>query len=139
VLPDVPAPVANYVPWAQTGKFVFTSGQLPLKDGKLLQTGLVGDVVSLEEARLCARQCAINSIAAVHAAVGVKNVLRVVKLVGFVAAPAHFTSHPQVVNGASDLMVDVFGEMGRHARSAVGVAALPLNAPVEVEAIFEVS
>jgi enamine deaminase RidA (YjgF/YER057c/UK114 family) len=110
-----------------------------LRDGKLTHSGLTGDAVNVEDARDCARQCAINLIAVVNAAVGLGNVRRVVKLVGFVAGPPGFASQPQVVNGASDLMVEVFGEAGRHARSAVGVASLPLHAPVEVEAIFEVA
>ena len=139
VLHEVPKPVANYVPWVRTGNHIYVSGQVPLKDGKLVHTGLTGDSVSLEEAKTCARQCAVNLLAVVHAAVGLNNVKRVVKLVGFVAGTASFTSQPQVVNGASDLMVEVFGEAGRHARSAIGVSSLPLNCPVEVEAIFEVA
>jgi enamine deaminase RidA (YjgF/YER057c/UK114 family) len=137
-LPDVPMPVANYVPWVRTGNTLYVSGQLPLVNGVLLHTGLTGGSVTAENARDCARQCGINILAVVHSAVGLSSVRRVVKLVGFVACPAHFTGQPAVVNGASDLMADVFGEAGRHARSAVGVGSLPLGAPVEIEAIFEV-
>jgi enamine deaminase RidA (YjgF/YER057c/UK114 family) len=139
VLPEVPKPVANYVPWVKSGNQLYVSGQLPFRDGKLLHTGLTGEGVSADDAKLCARQCAINIIAVAHSAVGLSNVRRVVKLVGFVACPASFTGQPGVINGASDLMAEVFGEAGRHARSAVGVGSLPLNAPVEIEAIFEVA
>jgi enamine deaminase RidA (YjgF/YER057c/UK114 family) len=139
LLPEVSKPIANYVPWVKSGIHLYVSGQLPFKDGKLLHTGLTGEGVSADDAKTCARQCAINVIAVAHTAVGLSNVRRVVKLVGFVACPSNFTGHPGVVNGASDLMAEVFGEMGRHARSAVGVGSLPLNAPVEIEAIFEVA
>jgi enamine deaminase RidA (YjgF/YER057c/UK114 family) len=139
LLPEVSKPVANYVPWVKSGIHLYVSGQLPFKDGKLLHTGLTGEGVSAEDAKACARQCAINIMAVAHVAVGLSNVRRVVKLVGFVACPSNFTGQPGVVNGASDLMAEVFGESGRHARSAVGVGSLPLNAPVEIEAIFEVA
>lgn len=139
VLPEVPKPVANYVPWVKSGNCLYVSGQLPFKEGKLPHAGLVSESVSAEDAKACARQCAINLLAVAQAAVGLANVRRVVKLVGFVAGPAGFTGQPGVVNGASDLMAEVFGEAGRHARSAVGVSSLPLNAPVEIEAIFEVA
>jgi enamine deaminase RidA (YjgF/YER057c/UK114 family) len=138
-LPEVPKPVANYVPWVRSGSYLYVSGQVPLKDGALLHAGITGVGVSADDAKACARQCAINILAVVQAAVGLSKVRRVVKLVGFVACPASFTAQPGVVNGASDLMAEVFGEAGRHARSAVGVSSLPLNAPVEVEAIFEVA
>lgn len=138
-LPEVPKPVANYVPWVKSGNQLYVSGQLPFKDGKLLHAGLTGEGVSADDAKNCARQCAINIIAVVHSAVGLSNVRQVVKLVGFVACPTNFTGQPGVINGASDLMAEVFGEAGRHARSAVGVGSLPLNAPVEIEAIFEVA
>ena len=139
VLPEVPKPVANYVPWVKTGNHLYVSGQLPFKEGKLLHTGLTGDAVTVADAKASARQCAINILAVAHAAVGLSQVRRVVKLVAFVACPSSFTEQPGVVNGASDLMAEVFGEYGRHARSAVGVGSLPLNAPVEIEAIFEVA
>lgn len=138
-LPDVPRPVANYLPWVKSGNLLYVSGQLPFKDGELLHTGLTGESISAETANACARQCAINLIAVAHSAVGLSRVRRVVKLVGFVAGPAGFTGQPGVMNGASNLMTEVFGEAGRHARSAVGVSSLPLNAPVEIEAIFEVA
>ncbi len=139
VLPDVATPVANYLPYVRSGNLIFTAGQLPMKDGRLMLTGLLGDGVTIEQGNACARQCAINILAIARAVTGdLGKVKRVVKLVGFVAGGAHFTDQPKVVNGASDLFVEVFGEAGRHARSAVGVSALPLNAPVEVEAVIEI-
>jgi enamine deaminase RidA (YjgF/YER057c/UK114 family) len=138
-LPPVAAPVAAYLPAVCTGSLVYTSGQLPLVDGKLPATGKVGAAVSPEDAYGYARQCALNALAAVHALVGIDAVLRVVKVVGFVASDPSFTGQPGVINGASELLGEVFGDGGQHARSAVGVAALPLDAPVEVELIVEVS
>jgi enamine deaminase RidA (YjgF/YER057c/UK114 family) len=137
-LPPVPAPVASYVPAIRTGQYVFTSGQLPTADGALRTTGKVGAEVDPAEAARCARLCALNALAAVHALVGIDSVVRVVKLVGFVASSPDFTGQPAVINGASDVLGEVFGEAGAHARSAVGVAVLPLDAPVEVELIVEV-
>jgi enamine deaminase RidA (YjgF/YER057c/UK114 family) len=134
-LPAVAPPVAAYVPAVRTGSLVYTSGQLPLVDGSLLATGKVGATVSPETAYGCARACALNALAAVDALVGLDLVVRVVKVVGFVASDPSFTGQPQVVNGASELLGEIFGEP--HARSAVGVAALPLDAPVEVELIVE--
>jgi enamine deaminase RidA (YjgF/YER057c/UK114 family) len=138
-LPEVAAPVAAYVPAVRTGSHVYTSGQLPFVSGQLAATGKVGAEVSPDEAKRHARTCALNALAAVHALVGVDSVVRVVKVVGFVASADGFTGQPGVVNGASELFGEVFGEAGRHARSAVGVAELPLGAPVEVELIVEVS
>ncbi len=139
VLPDVATPVANYLPYVRSGNLIFTAGQLPMKDGRLMLTGLLGDGVTIEQGNACARQCAINILATARAVTGdLGKVKRVVKLVGFVACGASFTDQPKVINGASDLFVEVFGEAGRHARSAVGVSALPLNAPVEVEAVIEI-
>ncbi|HEX6500572.1 MAG TPA: RidA family protein [Micromonosporaceae bacterium] len=138
-LPQVVPPVAAYVPAVQSGRTVYVSGQLPIKDGKLLATGKVGDGVSPEHAKDCARQCALNVLAAVDALVGLESVVKVVKVTGFVASAPDFHGQPEVVNGASELFGDVFGEAGRHARSAVGVAELPRDTPVEVEAIFEVA
>ena len=138
-LPQVVPPLAAYVPASRTGDLVFTAGQLPMVDGALLHTGRVAAGVSPEDAYQCARQCALNALAAIDALVGIDRVARVVKVVGFVAAPPEFVGHPSVVNGASDLLGEVFGEAGKHARSAVGVASLPLNAPVEVELIVELS
>ncbi len=138
-LPEAVPPVAAYVPAVQSGQHVFVSGQLPIADGKLLATGKVGAGVSAEQAKDLAQRCALNALAAVDALVGLENVVKVVKLTGFIASAEGFTGQPGVMNGASDLFLAVFGEAGRHARSAVGVAELPLDAPVEVEAIIEVS
>ena len=139
VLPPVAAPVAAYVPAVRTGSYVYTAGQLPLADGKLLATGKVGAEVSAEEAARLARTCALNGLAAVASvAGGLEAIRRVVKVTGFVASSPGFTGQPQVLNGASELLLDVLGEAGRHARSAVGVAELPLDAPVEVELIAEI-
>jgi enamine deaminase RidA (YjgF/YER057c/UK114 family) len=138
-LPPVTAPLAAYVPAVRTGRYVYTAGQLPLVDGKLLMTGRVGAQVSVEEAAALARTCALNALAAVASVTGgLSAVSRIVKLVGFVASDPSFTGQPLVVNGASELMLEVFGDAGRHARSAVGVAVLPLDAPVEIELIAEV-
>ncbi|WP_367133374.1 RidA family protein [Saccharothrix sp. HUAS TT1] len=137
-LPEVAAPVAAYVPAVRTGQLVFTSGQLPFVQGSLAATGKVGGDVSPEEAKAHARTCALNALAAVHALVGLDSVTRVVKVTGFVASADGFTGHPAVVNGASDLLGEVFGEAGQHARAAVGVAELPLGAPVEVELVVEI-
>ena len=126
------------MPTARAGDLLFTAGQLPFVDGALPATGLVGAEVSAEDANGYARIAALNLLAAVDAAVGLDAVVRVVKLVGFVASAPGFTGQPGVINGASDLMAEVFGEAGRHARSAVGVASLPLGAPVEVEGILQV-
>jgi enamine deaminase RidA (YjgF/YER057c/UK114 family) len=138
-LPAVSAPLAAYVPAVRSGNHVYVSGQLPLAEGKLLATGKVGAAVDPAQATELARRCALNALAAIDALVGLDQVVRVVKLVGFVASAEGFTGQPGVVNGASELFGAVFGEAGRHARSAVGVAELPLGAPVEVEVIVEVS
>ena len=138
-LPPVAAPVAAYVPAVRTGNLVFTSGQLPMVAGHLQVSGLVGTAVSPEQAKELARICALNALAAIDALVGLDNVVHVVKVVGFVASAPGFTGQPGVVNGASELLGAVFGEAGRHARSAVGVAVLPLDAPVEVELVVEVA
>ena len=139
-VPEVAAPVAAYIPAVRSGQHVFTSGQLPLRAGELIATGKVGSEVTEEEAYACAQQCALNAIAAVKAEVGdLSLVRRVVKVVVFVASAPGFVRQPQVGNGASELFGSVFGEAGRHARSAVGVAALPLDAPVEVEVVVELS
>jgi enamine deaminase RidA (YjgF/YER057c/UK114 family) len=137
-LPPVAAPVASYVPAVRTGDLVFTSGQVPFVDGELRHTGHVGAEVSSEDAKECARICALNALAAIDALVGLDAVRRVVKVVGFVSSAPGFTGQPGVVNGASELLGQVFGAAGRHARSAVGVAELPLGAPVEVEITVEV-
>ncbi len=138
-LPAVATPVAAYVPAVRTGTYVYTAGQLPLADGKLLATGKVGDAVSAEDAAGLARACALNALAAAASvAGGLSAITRIVKVTGFVASAPGFTGQPQVVNGASELFTEVFGEAGQHARSAVGVAVLPMDAPVEVELIAEV-
>jgi enamine deaminase RidA (YjgF/YER057c/UK114 family) len=137
-VPPVPAPVAVYVPAVRTGSYVYTSGQLPLRDGQLILTGKVGGEVSAEEAYDCARQCALNAIAAVKSQVELDSVVRVVKATVFVASTPDFTGQPGVANGASELFGAAFGEAGTHARAAVGVPVLPLDAPVEVELIVEV-
>jgi enamine deaminase RidA (YjgF/YER057c/UK114 family) len=139
VLPPVAAPVAAYVPAVRTGSYVYTAGQLPLAEGKLLATGKVGAEISAEEAAGLARACALNGLAAAASvAGGLSAIRRIVKVTGFVASSPGFTGQPQVLNGASELLLEVLGEAGRHARSAVGVAELPLDAPVEVELIAEV-
>ncbi|MFI2710393.1 RidA family protein [Micromonospora sp. NPDC018662] len=138
-LPEVVPPVASYVPAVQSGQHVYVSGQLPMADGKLLATGKVGNGVSADQAKDLAERCALNALAAIDALVGLENVVKIVKLTGFVASATGFTGQPAVINGASDLFGAVFGEAGRHARSAVGVAELPLDAPVEVEVIVEVA
>ncbi|GGG19025.1 putative endoribonuclease [Rhodococcoides trifolii] len=138
-LPPVVPPVASYVPAVRTGSLVYTSGQLPMVDGKLPLVGKVGAEVTAEQAQDLARTCALNAIAAIDALVGIDSIVKVVKVVGFVASAPGFTGQPGVINGASNLLGDVFGDAGVHARSAVGVAELPLNAPVEVELIVEVA
>jgi enamine deaminase RidA (YjgF/YER057c/UK114 family) len=138
VLPGAAAAAGSYVPTVRAGDLLFTAGQLPFVDGALAATGRVGAEVTAEDAKGYARIAALNLLAAVDAAVGLDAVVRVVKLVGFVASADGFTGQPGVINGASDLMAQVFGEAGRHARSAVGVAELPLGAPVEVEGILQV-
>ena len=138
-VPSVAKPVAAYVPAVRAGTLVYTSGQLPMVDGALPKTGKVGAEVTPEEAKELAQQCALNALAAIRAEIGeLSNVRRVVKVVGFVASAPDFTGQPGVVNGASELLGQVFGEAGVHARSAVGVAVLPLDAPVEVELVVEV-
>ena len=138
-VPAVAKPVAAYIPALRSGHHVFTSGQLPMRDGQLMQTGKVGGEVTQDEAVECARQCALNALAAVRAEVGeLSAVKRIVKVVVFVASTPDFTGQPLVANGVSELLGQAFGEIGRHARSAVGVSVLPLDAPVEVELIVEV-
>jgi enamine deaminase RidA (YjgF/YER057c/UK114 family) len=139
-LPPVAIPLAAYAPTARTGDLVFTAGQLPLVGGVLPLTGKVGAEVTPEDAKALARQCALNALAAVKAEIGeLSRVRRIVKVVGFVASTPDFTGQPVVINGASELLGEVFGDAGIHARSAVGVAVLPLDAPVEVELIVEVA
>jgi enamine deaminase RidA (YjgF/YER057c/UK114 family) len=137
-LPSAAAPAANYLPYGRAGNMVFISGQLPLKDGKLVSTGLLGRDLDIEAGKEAARQCAINILAQARAAAGsLDRIKSIVKISVFVASTPDFTSQHLVGNGASDLLVSVLGDAGKHARAAVGMAALPLNAPVEVEAILE--
>ena len=138
-LPQVAAPVAAYVPAIRTGNQVWTSGQIPFVNGELAATGKVGAEVSAEDAYNYARIAALNALAAVDAFVGIDKVTRVLKIVGFVASAEDFGGQPAVINGASELMGEIFGDAGAHARSAVGVAELPLNSPVEVEIIVEIA
>lgn len=138
-LPAVVPPLAAYVPAVRTGNLVYTAGQLPMQSGSLLQTGKVGADVTPEEGKALARVCALNALAAVHSLVGIDSVTRIVKVVGFVASTPGFNGQPGIVNGASELLGEVFGEAGAHARSAVGVSELPLDAPVEIELIVEVA
>ena len=138
-LPAVATPLAAYVPAVQSGNHVYVSGQLPLVDGKLPSAGKVGAEVTVEQGAELARTCALNALAAIESLVGLGRVVKIVKVTGFVASAPGFTGQPAVVNGASQLFGDVLGEIGRHARSAVGVAELPLGAPVEVEVIAEVA
>ncbi|HEY9390883.1 MAG TPA: RidA family protein [Mycobacteriales bacterium] len=138
-LPEVAAPVAAYVPAVRTGDLVYTAGQLPFVDGTLPRTGKVGADLTVAEAAPLARQCALNALAAAAGLVGLDRITRVVKVVGFVASAEGFTQQSAVINGASELFVEIFGDAGRHARSAVGVAELPLGTPVEVEITVEVS
>lgn len=138
-LPPVVPPLAAYVPAVRSGHTVYTAGQVPIADGQLLAAGKVGAEVTADQAFALARTCALNALAAAASlAGGLSSISRVVKVTGFVASAPDFTAQPQVVNGASELFLEVFGEAGRHARSAVGVAVLPANAPVEVELIVEV-
>ena len=138
-LPVVPAPIAAYVPAVQTGNLVFTSGQLPSVEGKLLAEGRVGAEVDIETARLCAERSGLNALAAVKSVIGdLDRVVRIVKVTGFIACTPEFTQHSAIVNGASELFGAVFGDSGVHARSSVGMSALPLGAPVEIELVVEV-
>lgn len=137
-LPPVVAPLAAYVPALRTGNLVYTAGQLPIVAGKLLATGKVGAEVTIEQAQALAHQSALNTLAALHSIVDLNQVVQIVKVVGFIASAPGFTQQAEVLNGASKLLQEVFGEPGRHARSAIGVSDLPKNAPVEVELIAEV-
>lgn len=142
VLPAAPKPVASYIPARRSGGLVFTAGQLPFVDGVLTHTGPVGTspgLVSLADAQACARTCVLNALAAASTVVALSSIIGVVRVGVFVACEAAFTEHPKVANGASDLLVEIFGQHGRHARAAVGCPSLPLNAPVEVDVIFEVA
>lgn len=137
-VPVAAKPVAAYVPAVQTGTLIFTAGQLPLVDGQMVSTGKVGIDVDVERAKQLAKICALNCLAAVETIVPIEKIVRIVRVVGYVNGGAGFTSQPAVVNGASELFVSLWGEAGKHARSAIGVAELPLDAPVEIELTVEV-
>ena len=138
-LPEAPKPVAAYIPAKQTGKLVFTAGQLPMVNGELISKGLLGQDVEIEEANKAARICTLNALAAIKGVIGdLDRIKQIVRVVGYVASVPTFTQQPAVVNGASELLLDIFGENGKHARSAVGMAVLPLNASVEIELTVEV-
>ena len=139
VLPEIPKPLASYVPAKQSGKLVFTAGQLPLVKGDLVSKGILGQDVLVEEAHKAAQICTLNALAAIKGVIGdLDRINQVVKVVGYVASTSTFTQQPAIINGASELLLEIFGEAGKHARSAVGMAVLPLNASVEVELIVEV-
>jgi enamine deaminase RidA (YjgF/YER057c/UK114 family) len=138
-LPDVPKPVAAYIPAKQAGKLVFTAGQLPMVNGELSSKGLLGQDVEIDEANKAARICTLNALAAIKGVIGdLDRIKQIVRVVGYVASVPTFTQQPAVVNGASELLLEIFGENGKHARSAVGMAVLPLNASVEIELTVEV-
>jgi enamine deaminase RidA (YjgF/YER057c/UK114 family) len=139
VLPEVPAPLAAYVPAKKVGQVIFTAGQLPLLKGELICKGLLGQDVDIEQAYQAARICTLNALAAIKGVVkDLDQIVQVVRVVGYVASTSTFTQQPAIVNGASELLLEIFGEVGKHARSAVGVASLPLNASVEIELTVEV-
>ena len=138
-LPDAPKPVAAYIPAKQTGKLVFTAGQLPMVNGELISKGLLGQDVEIDEANKAARICTLNALAAIKGVIGdLDRIKQIVRVVGYVASVPTFTQQPAVVNGASELLLEIFGENGKHARSAVGMAVLPLNASVEIELTVEI-
>jgi enamine deaminase RidA (YjgF/YER057c/UK114 family) len=138
-LPDAPKPVATYIPAKQTGKLVFTAGQLPMVNGELVSKGLLGQDVEIDEANKAARICTLNALAAIKGVIGdLDRIIQIVRVVGYVASVPTFTQQPAVVNGASELLLEIFGENGKHARSAVGMAVLPLNASVEIELTVEI-
>jgi enamine deaminase RidA (YjgF/YER057c/UK114 family) len=138
-LPEVPKPLGSYVPFVRTGNLIFMSGMLPLKGGKLLRTGRVGESITIEEAAQDARTASINALSVLRSAIGrLDKVKRCVHISGFVSSADNFLDQPKVINGASDLIFEIFGEAGRHSRAAVGVNALPLNSPVEISFIFEI-
>ena len=140
VLPEAPSPLGSYVPVIRTGNLVFLSGILPFVDGKLLRQGKVGKDITIDDARVDAKRAVMNALAVLRSHIGSLNtVKRCIKITGYIASSPDFTEQPKVLNAASDLLYEIFGEAGRHARAAVGVTVLPLNAPVEIEFIFEVS
>jgi len=139
-LPEAPKPLGSYVACVRSGNLLFLSGMLPLKEGRLIKTGRVGESISIEEAQLAARQAVINALSVVKSGVGSLNsVKRCIKLTGYIASAHNFTDQPKVLNAASDLLFEVFGESGKHARVAIGVSVLPLDSPLEIDFIFELS
>jgi enamine deaminase RidA (YjgF/YER057c/UK114 family) len=139
ILPETPKPVAAYIPAKQAGKLVFTAGQLPMVNGELISKGLLGQDIEIEDAKNAARVCTLNALAAIKGVIGdLDRIKQVVRVVGYVASVPTFTQQPAIVNGASELLLEIFGEKGKHARSAVGMAVLPLNASVEIELTVEV-
>ena len=138
-VPVAPKPVAAYVPAIRTGNLIFTAGQLPLVNGQMVATGKVGQEVDVEQAKKLAEVCALNCLAAVETIVPIERIFRIVRVVGYVNGTAGFTNQPAVINGASELFLNLWGDSGKHARSAVGVAELPLNAPVEIELTVEIT
>lgn len=138
-IPVAAKPVAAYLPASRTGNLIFTAGQLPMRDGSLVQEGKVGQEVTVEEAKNLAQLCALNCLAAVETITPIEKITRIIRVVGYVNGVSGFTSQPAVMNGASELFVALWGEAGKHARSAVGVAELPLNSPIEVELTVEVA
>jgi enamine deaminase RidA (YjgF/YER057c/UK114 family) len=139
ILPVIPKPIASYLPAMQTGNLVFTAGQLPMVEGELISKGLLGLDVEIDEANKAARICTLNALAAIKGVIGdLDRVKQIVRVVGYVASVSTFTQQPAVVNGASELLLEIFGENGKHARSAVGMAVLPLNASVEIELTVEI-
>ena len=139
VLPELPTPLAAYIPAKKTGQVIFTAGQLPILKGELICKGLLGQDVDVEQAYQAARICTLNALAAIKVVVkDLDQIVQVVRVVGYVASTSTFTQQPAIVNGASELLLEIFGEVGKHARSAVGVASLPLNASVEIELTVEV-
>jgi enamine deaminase RidA (YjgF/YER057c/UK114 family) len=138
-LPEVAKPIAAYVPAVKAGRMVYTSGQLPLVNGELMFVGQVGVGVSLEDGAACARQCALNALAAIGSVVDLNKIDQIVKVTGFISSRHDFTTHSAVMNGASDLLLEIFGDAGKHARTSIGVSSLPLGAPVEVELLVRIS
>jgi enamine deaminase RidA (YjgF/YER057c/UK114 family) len=139
VLPDPPKPVAAYIPAKQAGNMVFTAGQLPMVNGEVISKGLLGQDVEIEDAKNAAKICTLNALAAIEGVIGdLDRIKQIVRVIGYVASVPTFTQQPAVVNGASELLLEIFGENGKHARSAVGMSALPLNASVEIELTVEV-
>ncbi|MBM3690709.1 MAG: RidA family protein [Actinobacteria bacterium] len=138
-LPEVAKPVAAYVPAVKAGRQIFTSGQLPMRNGELMSVGHVGVSVTIEEAAVCARQCALNALAAINSVVDLNKIDQIVKVTGYISSGPDFTQQSAIMNGASDLLLEIFGDSGKHARTSISVASLPFSAPVEVELVVRIS